>query len=204
MSDTIPDDQPRIPDAVSPQVLSDALNALGKGLPPASNLPQIQFGDASKHEGIHDLHLLLGVLCSDSSRKQPVMVQLIHAACGLAELIHKEAEEGFAMQKHALADQMREFAGSNPARSAAAAAALDHISKDADGIIARAAEAALALQFLRDQSLEAQIFVESFNLLGSNTPRPGNRQRFVSDDFLDSVGISRTDFDIFFQRHTAG
>jgi hypothetical protein len=198
-------DTPLTPDSQAPDAISfEALrNALGKGFPEATALQPIHFGDSNKHEGIHDLVILLTLIFRQESGG-PSIIQTIHALGYLSELLEEQIKAADAIQRRAIEKVIEEESGSNPLRAFAARTVLGVIAEDMSRTFDQVAQIRAAADGMRNDATHAQMTVEAMNARGADTPRPRPRDRCVSDQLLDSIGIDREAFESYFDRRTAG
>lgn len=190
-----------IPDAISTQQL---LSMLNPSMPAATKLPSVAFGTPELHHGNFDLYLLF-VMAEALSPRRPAPIQVLYAVGGLLNSIVTHLSEGLIPQLQQLEDTER-AAGLALGRDSIAfkriefqvLATREHmidqerIAREAQGLIT-----ALQHNWQDTQSTYESIHGEA------DFPAQGDRQRFVSDAFLDSVGVERSAFDAYFDRQVS-
>jgi hypothetical protein len=186
----------RVPDAISAEALRVAL---GKGFPEATALQPFAFGDSAKHEGCHDLVVLLATIFSQDDGG-PAVVQIIHALAYLSWLLEDQIRTADATQRQAIEKVIEEQSG---IKALAARMALKSIASDMEQTFEQLRQLRLASDGLCSDAMQAQAAMEIMSVMGANTPHPSDRKRHVSDRLLDSIGIDREAFDSYFNRRTA-
>ena len=191
MSDT-PGDQ--IPDAVSAEALRQAL---GKDFPKATALQVFRFGDASQHEGVNDLVVLLTLIFSQEGGG-PSVVQTIDAVAFLAHLLSEKIREAGDTARQSIEQDIKQCEDSNPVRAMAGRRALRCLAEQENSTVILVDRLNAAAKELESNARCDMAMLEIIESRG-RMPDLCKRQRFVSDQFLDSVGIDREAFDSYFK-----
>jgi hypothetical protein len=191
MSDT-PGDQ--VPDAISSEALRQAL---GKGFPQATALQAFRFGDTSQRGGAHDLIVLLTLIFSQEGGG-PSVVQTIGAAAFLAHMLSEKIRESSDTARQSIERDIERYESSDPARAMAARRALRCLAEQGNSAVISVDRLNAAAKELEGNARRDMAILEIIESRG-RMPDPCKRQRFVSDQFLDSVGIDREAFDSYFK-----
>jgi hypothetical protein len=196
MSDT-PSDQ--APDSVSTEAL---FAALGRGFPEPTALQTFHFGDTSRHEGLDDLVVLLTLIFSQGkARPGPSVVQTIGAIAYISDLLDRKIREATSASLQVLEQDFERAVNSDPGRVREARTILAAVNKDARLTFATLDKLRSAAFELQGKARQGATILEMVQTRGKS-PDPCRRQRFVSDRFLDSVGIDREAFDSYFKNRT--
>jgi len=196
MSDT-PSDQ--VPDSVSTEAL---FAALGRGFPDPTALQTFHFGDTSRHEGLDDLVVLLTLIFSQKDpRPGPSVVQTIGAIAYVSDLLNRKIREATSASLQALEQDFERVAGKDPSQVRKSRMALAAVNEDARLTFATFDKLRSAAFELQGKARQGAIILEMVQTRGKS-PDPCRRQRFVSDQFLDSIGIDREAFDSYFKNRT--
>lgn len=199
MSDTSSTpDQPLIPDAISTEALREALS---RGFPKATTLPQFRFGVASKHEGIHDIVLLLTHIFAQDDG--PVVIQVLNAVSFLIDTLETEIRSADADSRECLRKQLEESGDGSPGSTVVTSLILTSIACDMKRTFGLLSQAGTAITAMQRDAMAAVMAVEAMGAMGDDTPHPAKRQRLISDEFLDSIGIDKGAFDLYFERRAA-
>jgi len=191
MSDA-PSDQ--IPDAISAEALRQAL---GKDFPKATALQVFCFGDTSQHEGVHDLVVLLTLIFSQEG-SGPSVVQTIDAVAFLAHLLSEKIREAGDTARQSIEQDIKQCEDSNPVRAMAGRRALRCLAEQENSTVILVDRLNAAAKELESNARCDMAMLEIIESRG-RMPDLCKRQRFVSDQFLDSVGIDREAFDSYFK-----
>jgi hypothetical protein len=196
MSDT-PSDQ--VPDSVSTEAL---FAALGRGFPDPTALQTFHFGDTSRHEGLDDLVVLLTLIFSQKDpRPGPSVVQTIGAIAYISDLLSRKIREATSASLQALEQDFERVGNSDPGRVREARMVLAALNEDARLTFATLDKLRSAAFELQGKARQGATIVEMVQTRGKS-PDLYRRQRFVSDQFLDSVGIDRKAFDSYLKNRT--
>ena len=191
MSDT-PGDQ--VPDAISSEALRQAL---GKDFPQATALQAFCFGGTSQHEGAHDLIVLLTLIFSQEG-SGPSVVQTIGAAAFLAYMLSEKVREVGDTARQSIERDIERYKSSDPVRAMAGRQALRCLAEQVNSTVILVDRLNATAKELESNARRDMAMLEIIESRG-RTPDLCKRQRFVSDQFLDSVGIGREAFDSYFK-----
>lgn len=193
MSDTSPD--PQVPDAVSE---ADLRAALTKGMPTATNIPALRFGDPDTNEGLHDLVLAHCWLVQQSEGDGPSLPQIIALVDYLTGLLRKLMNARLKAQAQAFEEQI---SGSDPAAAMAARAMQQLTAGEPERTQLLLDQLVNASNSLKADLTRTLMAIEAIGALsGESDRRPSRRQRLISDALLDSAGVDRQVFDVYFAR----
>jgi hypothetical protein len=193
MSDT-PSDQ--VPDSVSTEAL---FAALGRGFPDPTALQAFHFGDTQQHEGLDDLVVLLTLIFSQKEpRPSPSVVQTIGAIAYISDLLNRNIREATNASLQALEQDFERVVNSDPGRVREARTILAAVNEDARLTFATLDKLRSAAFELQGKARQGATILEMVQTRGKS-PDPCRRQRFVSDQFLNSIGIDREAFDSYFK-----
>ena len=191
MSDT-PD--PQVPDAISAKALRQAL---GRDFPKATALQAFRFGDTSQHEGVHDLVVLLTLIFSQEG-SSPSVVQTIDAVAFLAHLLSEKIREVGDAARQSIERGIEQCEDSNPVQAMAGRRALRCLAEQENSTVVLVDRLRAAAKELESSARREMTILGVIRSRG-RMPDHRKRQRFVSDQFLDSVGIDPEAFDSYFE-----